>query len=221
MGSLMYVAIKTGPDIIAATIIIGTRVESQIHYDMMAAKRVLRYLKRTKRAQMILKPGADTQITAHADLIWRPGYELRRKSHTTIVIRYGEATVYTASKALKTIAFRSTEAAYAALSECASTMVWLRKVMNELNIGQSSTSVSQDNNGCIEWSKGGPAKHFNRRKHIKIKANCLTQLIKNEEIHLVKVNSNDMHADFHTKPLGSKDFHGEIRRANIRWFGDQ
>lgn len=39
--------------------------------------------------------------------------------------------------------------------------------------------IAQDNHGAIEWSQGGPAKHFAWRKPVGMKSNYVIVLVEN------------------------------------------
>lgn len=57
-------------------------------------------------------------------------HEKNRKSRLGIIIWYGDATIYTASRLQKTISLSSTEAEFTALREGCTSIIWLRTVLN-------------------------------------------------------------------------------------------
>lgn len=215
IGSILYLAVKTRPDIAVAASMLAQHVESPSRVQQGGAKRVLRYLKATKDAALIISPGDGNQLSAYVDSSWggEPGFG--RKSRSGIIIKYGNAAVYTASVLQKCTALSSTEAEFIALSESSKTIVWLRKVLTEFGITQKATIVHQDNVGSIYWATGNTASEFAKRKHVDIRYHYVVEKVKYGEITLTKTPTEEMQSDFLTKVLHPTKFRNAVTDSGI------
>lgn len=109
----------------------------------------------------------------------------------------------------------SPEAEYIALSNASKTELWLRYVLQELEVQQRCTTVFQDNSGTIGWANGGGGKHFSRRKHIDIWYKFVLQLIEARHIWSKKGPTEEMRPSFLTKAFGPKEFKRELKRSKL------
>lgn len=216
VGSLLYIATKTRPDISVITSMLGMHVEEPADKHWTAIKRVLRYLNGTLNKYYMLKPEKyNEELVAYVDANWASDADNKRRSRTGIVIYYAGAPIYCTCTTQKTISLRSTEAEYIALAEGGRIITWLRQVMDELDIKQGTIKIYQDNNGTIEWANAGNAKHFTRRKHIDIKYNFINRMAEEKLIELVKINTYEMKSDFLTKILPPNEYIIAIKISNI------
>lgn len=76
-GSLIYLAVKTRPDICLAASMLGAYVESSTKLALVAAKHVVRYIKGTLDMSMILHTGDGTHLGAFVDSSWGSNSERR------------------------------------------------------------------------------------------------------------------------------------------------
>lgn len=67
VGSLLYIAIKTRPDISTAASMLGTFVSRPEAKHLKAAHRVLKYLFATTHYVLTLRPSTQTQLRACSD----------------------------------------------------------------------------------------------------------------------------------------------------------
>lgn len=104
----------------------------------------------------------------------------------------------------------STEAECVALAEAVKKIVWLRNVLLKLGVHQDSSSIFQDNVGCVEWANAGVAKDFSKSTHIDIKHISVMSIADSSMIKLLTVRTTDMMVEFLTKQLTPK----VLKRAN-------
>lgn len=109
--------------------------------------------------------------------------------------------IYAGTILQESISLSFADAEFTALAEECTSVVWLRKALNELGLGQGTDLISKDNNGAINRAEGGPAKHFARCTHIDIKFNYVMELVVNGSVKLSKVDTVDMIADYLTEAL--------------------
>lgn len=210
IGSLMYIANRTRPDLLVATSMLASYLHAPTKVHMAGVKRTLRYLNGTKERQLVLRPGHDDQLTAYVDSSWGNAFEKGRRSRSGMIVKFGHAVIGAVANLQNCVSLSSTEAEYVALTEAVKTVIWLNNVLKELGVPQNPPQIFQDNVGCMEWVHGGTAKHFNKRKHIDLKHHYLMSIVESKKVVLKLIGTREMEADFLTKPL----YPTELRRAS-------
>lgn len=127
------------------------------------------------------------------------------KSTSGYVFMLGSAAVSWSSKKQPIVTLSTTEAEFVAAASCACQGLWLRNILEELQVKQpSSTQIYCDNNSEIKLSKN-PALHGGC-KHIDVRYHFLRDLTNNEVIDLFYCRSEDHVADIFTEPLKLASF---------------
>ncbi|CAK9818809.1 Retrovirus-related Pol polyprotein from transposon TNT 1-94 [Anthophora quadrimaculata] len=198
VGSLMYLAIATRPDIAHAVSILSRFNDCFSRTHWTQAKRVLRYLKGTAGVGLTYKAsGAPTKGYADAD--WGNCTE-DRKSFTGYCFVLASAAVSWASKRQKTVALSSVEAEYMSMSEATKEAIYLRRFLQTLGFElQSKIQMYCDNQGAIKLAEN-PVFH-NRTKHIDVRHHFVRDALRDEAIRLIYIPTGDMVADLFTKGL--------------------
>jgi hypothetical protein len=106
------------------------------------------------------------------------------------------------SKLQPTVALSTTEAEYMALSLAVQECLFLKKVLSEMNLAQSSTTMYCDNQGAIHLSKN--EKTNARTKHINIRHHFIKDAVSRMEIDVCYIPTEEMLADPLTKALDRK-----------------
>jgi len=143
IGSLMYTALGTRPDITFAV----TKL-SQYNHDprtthMTAAKRVLRYLKYSQDLGLVFRKDSDLtssnlhKLHAYTDADWA-GNPQDRKSISGYVFFLG-APISWKSKRQSIIATSTTEAEFTAFLDVSKQALWLRQLLEDIHYGQEET----------------------------------------------------------------------------------
>jgi hypothetical protein len=205
VGSLLYLAISTRPDILHAVHYLTQQLKSPNHLHLRCIYRVLRYLSGTVNYFLQFNYGNDINLQAFADAAYANNQD--RKSQHGICFRLGSsnACFYSISKKQSLIALSSTESEYIALSECVREVLWFRSFMCELGHSQRGpTSIFQDNLSCIKIAQDPSVS--DRTKHIDIKHHFIRERIEMEQVKLVYVPTTHMLADILTKPLHISQF---------------
>lgn len=215
IGSLLYIATHTRPDIAVATSMLARHVEYPSKKHQEAVMKVVKYLKQTCRYGLKLAAGDGDQLSAHVDANWAGEPGAGRRSRTGIVVFYGSSAIHLTTALQKGITLSSTEAEYVALSEATKVIMWLRRVLQELGIRQESTRVYEDNAGALTWGTGHVAEDFRRSKHVDLRYHHVREQVADKAIELVKVGTGEMVADFLTKPLSKNGVEKAMARVNI------
>lgn len=202
VGMLLYLSVNSRPDIAAAVGILCQKVSSPRDVDLNEAKRVLRYLKRTKGIKLTLGPSTlkFKSIEAFTDSDWAED-RVDRKSSSGILCLVNSAAVIWRSKKQSIVATSSAEAEYVALSQTVKELVWLRRLCESFDIKHNGPIIvncdSQSAIAMVTKPKLG-----GRTKHIDVKYHHVKDAVSTGVIELHYIRSEDNIADVLTKPLG-------------------
>lgn len=206
IGSIMYIALGTRPDIAFAVQHLSQFSSNPMPDHLTAAKQVLRYLKGT--ADVGLQYGPNTldnlQLVGYTDADWA-GDANDRKSVSGFVFLLGGNIISWGAKKQPTVALSSMEAEYMALSHATREAIWLRNELGELGIVQDGpTPVYVDNQGTIAFSK---LQDFHgRSKHIDVRHHFVRECIARGDIEVSYVPTAENLADIFTKALPRERF---------------
>ncbi|KAI0523320.1 hypothetical protein KFK09_005715 [Dendrobium nobile] len=215
-GSLQYLSI-TRPDIAFATNQVCQHMHQPTTQDFQDLKRLLRYVKGTISFGLPLKTG-DLILRTYTDADWASDSS-DRKSISGFCSFLGPNLISWFVKKQVTVAKSSTEAEYRALSAATSDVIWLRRLVEELDLPQHSpTTIHCDNTSAIALARN-PVFHA-RTKHIEIDYQFIRQHIKNGAISLTHIPSEDQIADILTKSFSVVRFHNLRRKLTIRTQND-
>lgn len=102
------------------------------------------------------------------------------------------------------VALSSTEAEYIAATSAVREALWLKKMMNDMQLNiKDPIPIHEDNLGCIQIAKNPETK---RSKHIDVKFHFIRHCIQENDIKLVPTSTNEQVADCLTKPLPRMSF---------------
>lgn len=204
VGCLLYLAIGTRPDIAYAVQQLSQYLDSYSYAHWNAAIRVVRYLKGTRDLKLVLGGQGDNRLVGFTDSDWANCLDTRR-SVGGYCFSLGSGIISWSAKKQKTVATSSCEAEYTAAFEASKEAVWLRTLLDEINLTQEEpTRLLCDNNAAITLSED-PVLH-SRAKHIDIHYHFLREKVTEKKIALSYVNTNNNLADIFTKGLDRVKF---------------
>jgi transposase InsO family protein len=210
VGSLMYLAVMTRPDLAEAVNAVARFVDHPTPIHVVAVKRILRYLKGTLDHGICFHGPND--LIVYCDSNWAADQDDRRSTSGMLAMMNGGTIAYFSRKQ-KSVALSSSEAEYIAASEAARAVVCLRNLLKELPgvpLKNEPTIVYEDNQGCIAMANAeGLGK---RAKHIDVRVHYLRETIKKGDIELRYLPTHEMLADMLTKPI-PRDKHEQHRKA--------
>jgi hypothetical protein len=206
----MYLS-ATRPDIMHAVSLLSRFMHcaSEVHFK--AAKRVVRYIKGTLSYGIQFSCIENFDLQGYADSDWAGSCD-DMKSTSGYCFSFGSGIFSWCSKKQEVIAQSTAEAEYVAATTTANQVLWLRKILADLDMEQKkATRVNVDNQAAIAISNN-PIFH-GKTKHFKLKYYFLREVQKNKEIQLIYCRTEDQFADILTKPLSKTRF--EILRNKI------
>lgn len=208
VGSLMYLAIGTRPDISYAVQQLCKFLDSYgpVHWE--AAKRVVRYLKGTRSSQLVLGGDHVARLLGYTDSDLASCVDTRR-SVSGYCCSLGLGAITWSARQQKTVSLSTCEAEYIAASEAGKEITWIRMLLDELGFPQTSASpLMCDNNGAIVLTED--ASYHAKVKHIDIAYHSIRERVTRRQLKVHYVCSKDNLADIFTKALAKKD-HGRLR----------
>ena len=131
VGSLLYTAIATRPDISQAVGAVSKFCSNPTKAHLTAAKRILKYLKNTIDTVLTYRKSLST-LAGYADSDWAGDIDTRRSTSGNLFLMSGGAVSW-GSKIPSVVALSSSEAEYIALSRAAQEAAWIQKLFSDLH----------------------------------------------------------------------------------------
>jgi hypothetical protein len=205
IGTLMWVAKGTRPDISYAVGQLSQHCSQPTVRHWNAGLRVLRYLKGTLDYRLQYGPAVDTPtgLQGYCDADYAGDSTDRHSTTGYLYLLYGGLVSWSTQKQRCT-ALSTTESEYIALAECSKQGQWLRGLLRELQRSQYlpeglAVPIYSDNQACIAVAKD-PVAH-SRTKHIDVRYHYIRELISFGKTTVQYCPTEDMLADVLTKPL--------------------
>ena len=211
VGSLRYIC-HTRPELAFSVGMISKFMSDPRHSHMVAAKRILRYLRGTLNMG-ILFPHQDEKVRPHlvaySDSDWC-GDVLDRRSTMGYIFMIAGAPISWSSKKQSVVALSTCEAEYIAACSTTCQASWLSSLLQELGIITGmAIELLVDSKSAIDLARN-PVSH-DRSKHIETKFHFLRDQVAKGKVKLVHCRTEVQLADIMTKALKADRFK-ELRR---------
>ena len=198
VGSLMYVAVATRPDITFAVSMLSRFLDNpgDIHWD--AVKRIFRYLKGTKNLKLTYG-GERHDLEGFCDADGGTQEDRHAISGYSFLIDGG--AISWSLKKQELITLSTAEAEYVAATHATKEALWLHKLLHELMPNELTlpTTIHCDNQAAIKLITTD--NYHSRTKHIDQRYHFIRDVANKGAIKLVYCPSEDMVADVLTKAL--------------------
>jgi hypothetical protein len=199
VAKLLYVSKRSRLDIQLATAFLCTRVSCSTEKDWAKLKRVLEYLRGTLDEFLTLgaddigmmKTWVDASYAVHKDM----------KSHTGGVVSFGIGAVMSKSSKQKLNTKSSTEAELVGASDYLPYPIWAKKFLAAQGYALKENIFYQDNQSTIRFEKNGRKSCGPNSRHIDIRYFFIKDRLGLEDIDVQHCPTEQMLADFFTKPL--------------------
>jgi hypothetical protein len=202
-AKLLYLSKRTRPDLQTPVSFLTTRVQSPDVDDWKKLGRCLRFLRETRKdphtleadGTGIIRWWVDASFAVHPDM----------KSHTGAAMSMGRGCAYAVSRRQRLNATSSTEAELVGVGDVMGLILWTRRFLQAQGYTVSDNIVYQDNQSAMLLENNGRMSSSKRTRHIDIRYFFVTDNIKCNNMRVEYCPTDDMLADFFTKPLqGSK-----------------
>ena len=201
---LLYVGIRARTDILTTLSYLTTRLSKPNTHDYKKLKRLLEYLNGTMDLPRICHSSSAPMGPIPCILGWT-----RRTQHTPTcgAIREGscrsslvDSYVRKSSKQ-KLNTKSSTEAELIGVSDYLPNTIWAMNFMAAQGVPCKLSTLAQDNQSAIKLAKNGRMSAGHKSRHINIRHFWITDHLKSEGITVHHCPTENMLADFLTKPL--------------------
>lgn len=204
VGSLLFVASVSRPDIAYAVGVVSRYLEKHGKPHWQAVKR---YLKGTKSLGiMYSNSGSGLNLVGFSNSDYAGDKDTRR-STTGYLFELANGPITWCSKRQSTVSLSTTEAEFIVASEAVQEAVWLRELLSDVGLQCKEPSILYvDNQSAIRLVKNP---EFHRRtKHIEVRHHFIREKYERGEIGIEYVHTNDQKADLLTKPMTRCKFRG-------------
>jgi transposase InsO family protein len=204
VGALMFLMCGTRPDIAYALSVVSRNLENPTDRDVVRVKRILRYLRGTTNCGLLYKNNqAKGVFECYSDADHGGDLSTGRSTSGVLCLHSG-APISWMSQRQSSVAISTTEAEVVAASEAAREIIWIKRILTELDQLKATPTLQIDNEAAIRLAQNP---EFHRRtKHIRIRHFFVRELVTAGEIMVSKVDSEKQLADILTKPLFSTRF---------------
>lgn len=203
VGTLLYAAISTRPDIAFAVNQLTQRMQAPTAADAKACDHVFRYLAGTKDLGLLFGRSAPElpPVAAYADADWGNDKQDRKSVTGWIALLHGDPVSW-ASKKQKVVAQSTCEAELYAEAAAINETKWLSGLLDELELRATEAPrvlILGDNQSAQELSRNGVKSE--RTKHIDIKYHFIQDEVSNGRVQLKWIRTAEQRADILTKAL--------------------
>lgn len=163
IGSLMYLATQTRPDIAFAVGVLARHVAAPEEQHMAAAKGILRYLAGT--ANMGIRFQGCQDAAGYSDADYAGDADTRKSTSGMLFTLHGGPVIWR-SKLQRTVASSTAEAEYVAAAAAAKESLWLRRLLRTAGEASGPLVIAEDNQACIHMATNPDVSA--RSKHVDV-----------------------------------------------------
>jgi hypothetical protein len=203
LAKLLFLAKRGRPDILLAILFLTTRVKAPDEDDWKKLLRVLGYLKGTLDFELTISCNSLDKLTWYIDGSYAIHEDM--KGHSGAVLMIGDSTVLSRSNKQKVNIRSSTEAELIAVDDTLPTVQRAKSFMMDQGY-DLETVIKEDNKSTMLLMKNGLLSAGKRTKHLDIRYFYVKDLLERGIISIEHCATEDMVADFFTKPLQGKRF---------------
>ena len=130
----------------------------------------------------------------------------KMKSHTGGTLTMGSGGIVNVSRKQKMVSKSSMEAELIAADDLSNSIIWTNFFLAEQGYKSNDTVLFQDNKSCMLLHNNGKSSSSKRTRHLNIRYYFLSDRIANGELRVEYCPTDDMVADYFTKPLQGDKF---------------
>ncbi len=199
----MFLCKRARPDIEPAIAFLSSRVKEPNEGDWTKLLRVLGFLKGTKNDVLRLEADDTNTLTWYIDAAFAVHADM--KSHTGAVFTMGKGAIISGSNKQKANSRSSTESEIIAVDDKIAKVLWMKRFLGWQGFTVKLNIIYQDNTSSMKLEENGKESSGKRTRHFDIKYFYVTDLVGRKEVTIEYCPTDEMIADYMTKPLvGSK-----------------
>jgi hypothetical protein len=221
IGSLLYLACSTRPDIAYSVSILCQFVSNPKDIHLKATKQVLGYLKGTVNYGLVYRNSSGKHITIYSDSDYAGCVDTSR-SRSAAVVYSGDNLISWILNKHPEIDESTCAAEYIGMHHAGKEGIWLNKLLEELNTGRPNHDqmitppvLKGDNQSALKILSNGTTGPMGMKRHIKVHYRWTEEMIENGRIKAEFVKSSENLADNFTKPVPASKFR-EMREHFVK-----
>jgi Reverse transcriptase (RNA-dependent DNA polymerase) len=202
VGSAQWIANNTRPDLSYAANFLGRHREKPTCQHLYQIKRVWRYLRGTKNLGLTLggeQTLRDLDLWLHCDASWADDPATRRTTAGHIVY-IGNSPIKWQSKQQDIVTLSTTEAEFINMSTAGRDMLWIKRLLRDINVPILKVpAIGTDSMNALRAAES-PQENMSTR-HVDVRYKWIKEKVRNGELTLNWVETQNMKADGLTKAL--------------------
>ena len=206
----LFLSKRARLDIHPTVSVLATRVRTPNESDWKKLVRMMRYLHSTKTWHKTLRADSLNIIKHYVDASFAVHPDFR--SHTGSTMTMGDGAMLVKSSKQKLNSRSSTEAELIGVDDAMTMILWTKLFMEAQGYAIEENILYQDNKSAILLEKNGRKSAGKRSRAINIRYYFVTDHVEKGNVSIEYCPTEDMIADFMTKPLQGEKFR-EFRRA--------
>ena len=196
---LLYLCQRARPELRTAISFLCRRNKAPDEDDYRKLRRVMQYLQGSIDLKQALSADGSGKISWWVDAAY--GVHFDMKGQTGGTLSMGKGSVYSFAGAQKLVARSSTEAEVIGVDDLMPQMMWTGYFLKAQGVAVVDTVLYQDNKSAMLLEKNGRASSGKRTRHIDIRFYFVADRVANGDLRIEHCPTEDMVADFFTKPL--------------------
>ena len=201
----LFLTKRARPDIATAVAFMTTRVKGPDDDDWKKLVRMMRYLRGTPNLSLILEASKEREVLHWADGSFAVHPDM--KGHNGVCTSLGKGMLRCVSNKQKLNATSSTESELIAAHEGVPNAIWMNQFLEEQGFQRTGTCLFQDNKSAILLEENGRKSSSKRTRHLNIRFFYIADCIKRGELYVKYEPTQEMIADYFTKPLQGQLFY--------------
>ena len=195
----LYLSQRGRPDIRTAIAFLCGRLRSPDEDDYKKLTRMIQYLRGTKGMILMLQASDEGIIRWWIDASYAIHEDM--KGHTGAALSLGKGAIYSGSWKQQLVSRSSTESELVGVYDVLPQVLWTKQFLEVQGRLDTTTVFYQDNTSSILLERNGRSSSTKRMKHMHICYFYVTEQVWNKVIHITHCPTEEMVADFFTKPL--------------------
>jgi hypothetical protein len=194
----MFLCKRGRQDLQPGVAFMSTRVTKPNKGDWKKLVKWMNFLKATQDDVTTMSADDTASVKWHVDASFAPHEDM--KSHTGATMTLGSGTISSISTKQKVNSRSSTEAELIGVDDVISKVLWTTLFIKAQGF-DVATTIYRDNTSSMKLEANGKSSSGKRTRHFDIKYFYITDLIKRDLVQIEYCPTDEMIADYMTKPL--------------------
>ena len=195
----LYLSQHGRPDIRTAISFLCSRLKCPDEDDYKKLTRLIRYLRHTLYICLVLGRDDTGVVRWWIDASYAVHPDMR--GHTGATMSLGNGLVFSSSWKQKLVTRGSTESEVVGVFDVLPQVLWTKKFLEDQGVEVKETILYQDNMSSMLLERNGRQSSMKRTKHMDIHYFYVSEHIQNKTISLKHCPTEEMLADYFTKPF--------------------